>query len=74
MFGAHMPELIIVLVVALIAFGPKRLPEIGGSLGKGIRDFRKSVSGLDEHGESGDMRLPDPHVHEVPRVHPPEAS
>lgn len=43
MFFSHMPELLLVLVGALIIFGPKRLPEIGSSLGKGIRDFKHSV-------------------------------
>jgi sec-independent protein translocase protein TatA len=38
-------ELAIVLVIALIVFGPKRLPELGRSLGKGIREFRGSLSG-----------------------------
>jgi sec-independent protein translocase protein TatA len=38
-------ELIVVLIIALIVFGPKRLPELGRSLGKGIREFRGSVSG-----------------------------
>ena len=45
-----MPEigisgLIILLVVALLVFGPKRLPEIGRSLGRGMREFKDSVSG-----------------------------
>jgi sec-independent protein translocase protein TatA len=38
-------EIIIVLIIALIVFGPKRLPELGNSLGKGIREFKDSVSG-----------------------------
>jgi sec-independent protein translocase protein TatA len=38
-------ELAIVLIIALIVFGPKRLPELGRSLGRGIREFRASVSG-----------------------------
>jgi sec-independent protein translocase protein TatA len=38
-------ELAIVLIIALIVFGPKRLPELGRSLGKGIREFRGSLSG-----------------------------
>lgn len=38
-------ELAIVLIIALIVFGPKRLPELGRSLGKGIREFRGSISG-----------------------------
>ena len=47
MFGvSHLPELILLLVVALVVFGPKRLPEIGGAMGKSIREFRKGTSDL----------------------------
>ena len=42
----------IVLVIALVVFGPKRLPELGKSVGKGIREFKGSVSG--EHDDSED--------------------
>jgi sec-independent protein translocase protein TatA len=38
-------EIIVVLIIALVVFGPKRLPELGRSLGRGIREFRGSVSG-----------------------------
>ncbi len=49
MFGIGVPELIVIMVIALIIFGPGRLPEIGSALGKGIRDFRKSFeAGEDE--------------------------
>jgi len=41
-------ELVIVLIIALIVFGPKRLPEMGRSLGRGIREFRSSVTGKDD--------------------------
>ena len=41
-------ELVIVLVVALVIFGPKRLPELGKSLGGGMRSFKESVTGEDE--------------------------
>ena len=37
-----MPELIVIFVVALIVFGPKKLPELGKSLGKGLAEFRKA--------------------------------
>lgn len=39
------PELIILLIVLLLVFGPKRLPEMGRSVGRGIREFKDSVSG-----------------------------
>jgi sec-independent protein translocase protein TatA len=42
-------EVLVVLIIALIVFGPKRLPELGRSLGKGIREFRGSLAG--EHDE-----------------------
>lgn len=46
-------ELIIVLVIALLVIGPKRLPEVGKSLGKGMREFKDSLSG-DSHDEEED--------------------
>ncbi len=48
MFGIGAPELIVILVIALIVFGPGKLPEIGSALGKGIRDFKKSFDGTDD--------------------------
>jgi sec-independent protein translocase protein TatA len=39
------PEIILLLVVLLLIFGPKRLPEMGRSLGKGMREFKDSISG-----------------------------
>jgi sec-independent protein translocase protein TatA len=47
MFGLGMQELVIILVIALLIFGPTKLPQIGSGLGKAIRDFRKGVSGDD---------------------------
>jgi sec-independent protein translocase protein TatA len=41
-------EIGIVLIIALLVFGPKRLPELGKSLGKGIREFKGSISGEDD--------------------------
>ena len=48
MFGFGMPELIIILVIVLLVFGAGKLPEIGGALGKSIRNFKKSSDGKDE--------------------------
>jgi TatA/E family protein of Tat protein translocase len=44
-------ELIIVLVIALLVLGPKRLPEVGKSLGRGMREFKDSISGHDRDDE-----------------------
>lgn len=41
-------QIAIVLVIALLVFGPKRLPELGSSLGKGIREFKDSITGNDD--------------------------
>ena len=41
-------ELIIVLVIIIIVFGVGRLPEVGGAIGRGIREFRKAQSGVEE--------------------------
>ena len=45
MFGFGMPELIIILVIVLVVFGAGKLPEIGGALGKSIRNFKKASDG-----------------------------
>jgi len=45
MFGIGVPELLIILVIVVIIFGVGKLPEMGSALGKGIKNFKKSVSG-----------------------------
>lgn len=44
MFGIGMPELLIILVVALIVFGPNKLPEVGKSMGRAVREFKKAIN------------------------------
>ena len=44
-FGIGLPEMLIVLVIALVVFGPKRLPDLGRSLGSGMREFKDSITG-----------------------------
>jgi sec-independent protein translocase protein TatA len=53
MFGIGMQELVIVLVIALIVFGPGKLPEMGSSIGKAIKDFKKSMAEPEE--KSGEL-------------------
>jgi sec-independent protein translocase protein TatA len=75
-FG-HIPELVMVLILALIIFGPKRLPEVGEGLGKSLREFRKATSGVQDvaHRARSEVQdiareaiapLPPPRQHVVP--------
>ena len=48
-----LPQILVVLLIILLIFGAKRLPEIGASLGRGIRTFKSSVTGEDEAGGAG---------------------
>jgi sec-independent protein translocase protein TatA len=56
MFGGSIgwPEVLIVLAIALVVLGPKRLPEVGRSLGRGMREFKDSISGATAHDEDDD--------------------
>lgn len=49
-------ELIIVLVIALLVLGPKRLPEVGRSVGRGMREFKDSISGVNRDDEEDDVK------------------
>jgi len=68
-FGIGIWELLILLLVLLLVFGPKRLPEMGRQLGKGMREFKESVSGS---GKDDDDRIDD--IAELPPAEPSETA
>ena len=58
--GFGVPELLIILVIVLVIFGAGRIPEIFGSFGKGLREFRKASRGEDEEKPKVEERPPTP--------------
>ena len=48
-------EILVVLVIALLVFGPTKLPQLGDALGKGIRNFKKAQAGMDEDEERAEQ-------------------
>ncbi len=56
-----LPEILIVLVIALVVFGPKRLPELGRSVGKGFREFKGAVGAVgdddDDHDDAKEVHV-----------------
>jgi len=60
-------QLLIILVIALIIFGPKRLPELGKTVGKALKNFKDSMNGLDEEAGSSSPTAPVDH-HRVDTV------
>ena len=65
MFGLGVPELMVILVIALVVFGPSKLPQIGSGLGKAIRDFKKGVTGAEE--DEGDKEAKKDSPKDLPR-------
>ena len=59
-FGLQLWEILLVLAAALLIFGPKRLPEMGRSLGRGLREFKDSVTGKDRDDDDGLAELEPP--------------
>ncbi len=68
MFGVGAPELIIIAVIALLVFGPSKLPEIGKTIGKGLREFKKASSDLkDQVNPLSDIEEPAPKPEPEPK-------
>ncbi len=75
-FGLGMGETMLILVVVLLLFGAKRIPEIAGALGKGINQFKKNINDVDKSFREGEMssRAEVPRAVETPvRVDDPTA-
>jgi sec-independent protein translocase protein TatA len=61
-FGMHWSQLLILLALALLIFGPKRLPEVGSAVGKTIKGFQKSMRAVTDHETSPTPALTPPAV------------
>ena len=60
MFGIHPVYFVVLLVIVLIIFGPGRLPELGGAVGKAMREFRKATNELTNEVTSATQSKPEP--------------
>lgn len=56
MFGVGMPELIVIMIICLVLFGAKRLPDIGAGLGKGIKNFKASFKELKSEDKEEEIK------------------
>ncbi|TMA13233.1 MAG: twin-arginine translocase TatA/TatE family subunit [Deltaproteobacteria bacterium] len=66
MFGIGMPELVLILAVALIVLGPRRLPEIARALGKGLAEFRRATDELKDEFRQIEHEVEDSSAHATP--------
>jgi sec-independent protein translocase protein TatA len=73
-FGFHPVELLIVLALALLFFGPKRLPEMGSSIGKTIKEFQKSMKEVNQPTNEAPAALPPAPQPEVRSIAAPTAT
>ena len=72
-FQLGLPEVLLVLVIALVFLGPKRLPEAGNAIGRGMREFRAGISGLDDERPAQQTFAPPPQTYVPPASYVPPA-
>jgi sec-independent protein translocase protein TatA len=73
-FGVAWWEILLILLLVLLVFGPKRLPEMGRSLGRGFREFKDSITGESKDEKAGELPAPEsdessPQPESAPREH-----
>lgn len=73
MFGIGMPELILILALALIVLGPRRLPEIARALGKGLAEFRRATDEIKEELRQVEEEIEQASHQATPEDNPPLA-
>jgi sec-independent protein translocase protein TatA len=69
-FGIAWWEILLILLLVLLVFGPKKLPEMGRSLGRGFREFKESVTGQSKSDDESPAELPPPEPTESPEPEP----
>lgn len=74
MFGIGMPELLVILAVALIVLGPRKLPEIARALGKGISEFKRATSDLKDEIRKVEEEVEEPSPQARPDDEPPPSN
>lgn len=57
MFGLGLPELLLILVIGLIFFGPGKLPDVGSALGKSMREFKQAVNGVEAEAQKAEQEI-----------------
>jgi len=71
MFGIGMPELLLILALALIVLGPKKLPELAKTLGKGLAEFRRATDEIKDEFKQMEHEIDDTSLAATPKNDPP---